>query len=328
MTAPLVSIVIATRERPQKLSRLLRVIQQQDLKAFECIVVDDASSQDTVRQYEDLWRELDDARFTLHIRPRPGGPAQGRNTGIALARSDFVAFCDDDDYWTRSDHLQVAARVLAATGGDFFFSNMQTSNEAGINNPNWYASLQKRKSSPALAQEPDVHALDVQDMADFLRHRIFHANTLVLRRELLSRIGSYWEKISFAEDHDISFRLADAARGVFFRSTVTADLDVSHHPSIARTYSEKERLLFSILAILHAESIIRHAALRRVARGNRAWRLLELATMNADDGAFDSAADFARQSLLLRPSRRALTMLFQLMAQRLRKSASPLDPTS
>lgn len=328
MTTPVISIVIATRERPQKLARLLRVIQQQELREFECIVVDDASSAATIAQYDELWRALDDPRFSLHLRPQSGGPAQGRNTGIALARGSFIAFCDDDDYWTRSDHLQVAARVLTANGGDFFFANMQTSTEQGVDNPNWYATLMQSCGPATVAGEADVHRLGRPALAEFLRHRIFHANTLVLSRALLSSIGGYWEKISFAEDHDLSFRLADAAQRVFFRSTVTADLDVSHHPSIARTYSEKERVLFGLLAIVHAESVIKDAGLRRTARGNRAWRLLELAEMRSADGQLAPATDFVWQSLLLRPSKRAAMMGLQLLKSRLLRSGAHLDSSS
>lgn len=308
------SIVVATRDRAEKLGRLLRCIQAQDFADFECIVVDDASSPETLAAYEALWQVLD-GRFSLHRRPKTGGPSQSRNTGIDLAQGVYIAFCDDDDYWTRTDHLTVAARALQGSGADLYFSNMQTSVDGQIANPDWYAELRNGLRTPVLAGESDVYTLTQQDVGGFLSHRILHANTLVVSRALLMQIGCYWEKISFAEDHDLSYRLADAAAHPLFRTTVTADLDVSTHASIARTYGDQERLLFSVLAILHAESVIRNPALRKIARGNRAWRLLDLATATLKDGNPVRAREFALEAMLIRPSKRSLSVLLTVLWQ-------------
>lgn len=304
---PIVSIVIATRNRPQKLERLLNCIRQQTLTDYECIVVDDASSRDTQDHYSSIWQKLD-ARFILRHREHPGGPSHSRNTGILAAQGKYVAFCDDDDYWTRTDHLQVAVRTLEAEAADLFFANMQTSSDDVVANPDWFSVLAGLTNAP-IDGESDVYPVQKNVLAAFLKHRIHHANTLVVHRDLLLKIHSYWEKISFAEDHDLSFRLSDAAGRVLFRKTVTADLDVTEHPSIARTYSEQDRLMFSMLATLHAEAIIESPVLRKVARGNRAWRLIELARYCEKNGRRSVAFEFSWQSLLLSPSLTAFRMV-------------------
>jgi glycosyltransferase involved in cell wall biosynthesis len=312
---PIVSIVIATRNRPQKLERLLKCIQQQDLTDFECIVVDDASPAGVQAEYASVWDGLD-ARFVLHRREHPGGPAQGRNTGIRAATGKYIAFCDDDDYWTRTDHLAVAVGALESEQADFFFANMQTSMDGSIANPDWFSALTNIIEQP-IAAGSDIYTVERGQLAEFLKHRIHHANTMVVAKDLLNRIDLYWEKVSFAEDHDLSFRLSDAAQRVLFRRNVTADLDVSFHPSIARTYSEQERLLFGTLAALHAEANISSALLRKVARGNRAWRLIELAQYCQKNGQSAAAVEFVWQSLLLAPSSTALRMLLGAIWQRM-----------
>jgi glycosyltransferase involved in cell wall biosynthesis len=311
---PIVSIVIATRNRPQKLERLLDYIRQQTYIDYECIVVDDASSSDTQGHYRSIWDKLD-ARFILCHREHPGGPSQSRNTGILAAKGKYIAFCDDDDYWTRTDHLQVAVRTLEAEVADLFFANMQTSIDDVVANPDWFSILAGLTNAP-IAGETDVYPIEKNVLAAFLKHRIHHANTLVVERNLLLKIHSYWEKISFAEDHDLSFRVSDAAGRVLFRKTVTADLDVTEHPSIARTYSEQDRLMFSMLATLHAEAIMENPELRKVARGNRAWRLIELARYCEKNGRRCVAFEFSWQSLLLSPSLTALRMVLSLFWRR------------
>lgn len=311
---PIVSIVIATRNRAQKLERLLSCVKQQVFTDFECIVVDDASSEETQAQYDSIWKKLD-ARFVLKFREFPGGPAQGRNTGILASRGRYVAFCDDDDYWTRADHLEVAVRTLDAENADFFFANMQTSIDNEIHNADWFQVLTGLIAQP-VSGETDVYAVGKKELAVFLKHRIHHANTMVVEHELLMQVNAYWDKVVFAEDHDLSFRLSDKAKRVIFRKTVTADLDVSPHPSVARTFTEKDRLLFSMLATLHAEANMEDAALRRVARGNRAWRLIELAQHCLQDGHMSMARSFAWQSLLLFLSFTAIRMIVQSCLRR------------
>ncbi len=197
---------------------------------------------------------------------------------------------------------------MDAVNADLFFSNMQTSNNEVVANPDWFSELNNLRGNP-IGGESDVYAVQKESLATLLKHRIHHANTLVVTRDLMMKIGCYWEKISFAEDHDLSFRLSDAASRVLFRKTVTADLDVTEHPSIARTYSEQDRLMFSMLATLHAEAMLESPVLRKVARGNRAWRLIELARYCEKNNRRRTSFEFAWQALLLSPSLTALRMV-------------------
>jgi hypothetical protein len=307
------SVVIATCNRIQPLTRLLRAMLAQDCDNFEVIVVDDCSQEDVRSHYAALWETLD-GRFRLHLRSaddgHPRGPGASRNMGISLARGDVVAFCDDDDMWIRSDHLSFAARSMKTHGAELFIANMQTSDSGQIDNPDWYGKNRQVIES-AEHLEPSLRKLSRAGAGQILRHQILHANTLVASKALLTRIGMYWEKIGFAEDHDLAFRIVDAARGILFRTEVTADLDVTTHLSVARRYQEDERLLFSILATLHAESQLQDAGLRKIVRGNRAWRLMELANLKRDCGDTASARGFALQALLLQPSISALRLVMK-----------------
>lgn len=189
---------------------------------------------------------------------------------------------------------------------------MQTSVHQKIRNPSWYALLKPVTQKAPIAGESDVFPLQRAELAGFLNHRILSADTLVIAKELLERIGLYWEKISFAEDHNLSFKLADAARGIIFRSTVTADVDVSPHPSIARTFSENERNIFGLAAIFQAQLSLEDPALRKVCRANRAWRLLELSMSLQEQGKTTAARELAREALFIRPSRYAVMTCLKL----------------
>jgi glycosyltransferase involved in cell wall biosynthesis len=297
---PRLSVVIATKDRPATLARLLQAVKKQSLRDVEVIVVDDGSSAETVQAYGSLWPTLDD-RFRLELRPPGGGPGGSRNVGIRLAQGEFVAFCDDDDIWVREDHLKTAVAALSRYDADLYFANMQTSADGVVYNPDWYGVGERILKRRPLDPERTLFEVRQIDLARFLRRRILHADTLVVRKELLLRMGLYWDKIHFAEDHELALRLADSARKTLFCSNVAADVDVSNHPSIARRHDPEDRLFFDILAIMHAEYRIRSPRLRRVARRNRAGRMTALSTMLLDAGRGREALDFALQSVAISP---------------------------
>ena len=91
----LVSVVIATRDRPRLVREAIDAVFAQDLPAdIEVIVVADQSTPDTSLVRSEPGRTV---RVIENI--RTPGLAGARNTGIEAATGEFVAFCDDDDLW-------------------------------------------------------------------------------------------------------------------------------------------------------------------------------------------------------------------------------------
>ncbi len=101
-----VTVVIATRDRPVMLREALQSVLSQDYAgSIEVIVVfDRAPADDSLR--------VSGCHRTVRVveNSRNPGLAGARNTGILLAETRYVAFCDDDDYWlTTKLTRQVAA---------------------------------------------------------------------------------------------------------------------------------------------------------------------------------------------------------------------------
>jgi glycosyltransferase involved in cell wall biosynthesis len=312
---PAVSVVIATRDRPTSLGRLLRCVKMQDFAGFECIVVDDASTEETVGAYAAIWRELDE-RFRLLL-PEPGarqvgGPSRARNRGIMAAQGEFIAFCDDDDLWVREDHLRVAVQNLRQHGGDLFFGNLQTSRAGTIIGPDFYGTVRDALTRNPLPGADDLFEVVRSDRARSMQHMFLHCDSLVVSRALLLDCGMYWEKLSMAEDRDLGLRLLDRAQKVLYRSTVVADYDRTAVAGICKSYTEDEIRQFIVLAMMHAESRMEDPALRRVARGYRAWMLVELAQGAAEAGRSEQARELAMQSLLVRPTAEALRLFTRM----------------
>jgi len=94
---PLISIIIPTYNRAHLISETLNSIIVQTHTNWECIVVDDGSTDDTEKRIQQYIKK--DNRFQYHNRPqnRPKGANACRNYGFELSKGDFVNWFDSDD---------------------------------------------------------------------------------------------------------------------------------------------------------------------------------------------------------------------------------------
>ncbi len=190
---PLVSVVLPTHGRPEKLGRALRSISEQTFGGWELVVVDDngAGSESQART-EAVVREVSDpARLTYvaHEHNRGGGAA--RNTGIERSRGSFVAFLDDDDTWDPEKlALQVEAFASSPPDVALVYCRSRVIEEAtGVERP-WRSG-------------PPAHAL-----RDLLRHNTVGSTGLVLvRRTALHEVGGFDERLRAKQDIDLYVRL-------------------------------------------------------------------------------------------------------------------------
>src|SRR4051812_12689612 len=102
----LVSGVIPTSDRPQEAVAAARSAMAQTLGAIEVIVAVHGHSPET----HEALRVLDDPRLKITELDEQQGPGAARNAGVDQARSEWVAFLDDDDRWDpRKLELQLSA---------------------------------------------------------------------------------------------------------------------------------------------------------------------------------------------------------------------------
>ena len=93
MTRPSVSVILPTRERIDFLRQALRSTLAQRDVSLEVIVIDDG----TAGGCEHVVDEAGDDRVRLVVHDGSRGVSEARNSGIAAARADWLAFLDDDD---------------------------------------------------------------------------------------------------------------------------------------------------------------------------------------------------------------------------------------
>ena len=99
MTPKLISVVIPTYGRPHFLKRAIESVRAQTYKNVEIIVVDDNDPQTETRQQTAVvmkeYESFDNIIYLQHEFNKNGSAA--RNTGLRIAKGDYITFLDDDD---------------------------------------------------------------------------------------------------------------------------------------------------------------------------------------------------------------------------------------
>ena len=91
----MISVIIPTYNRASLLPRALDSVLRQTWEDLEVIVVDDASRDDTPQ----VMAACTDPRVRYIRLEKNSGACVARNTGVAQARGEWIAFQDSDDLW-------------------------------------------------------------------------------------------------------------------------------------------------------------------------------------------------------------------------------------
>ena len=91
---PLITVIIPTFNRAERLSGAIQSVIDQTHSDWELIIVDDGSTDDT----EGVVRSFGDDRIH-YTKQENRGVSAARNVGIERARGELIAFLDSDDRW-------------------------------------------------------------------------------------------------------------------------------------------------------------------------------------------------------------------------------------
>lgn len=133
----LISIIIPFLNREKLIEETLVSILSQQYEHFECILVDDGSSDSSYSIVKKFCQK--DKRFKVF--QRPGNSIKGANTcrniGFDQSTGDYVIWFDSDDLMT-PDHLRVKLEEIQKTQADFVVARTQNFSEIGFEAPYVY----------------------------------------------------------------------------------------------------------------------------------------------------------------------------------------------
>jgi glycosyltransferase involved in cell wall biosynthesis len=195
---PKVSVIVPTHNRALALCRAVDSILNQTFRDLEVLIIDDASTDHTA----DFVADCGDNRVRYFRHDQNRGEGASRNTGLLVARGEYIAFLDDDDVWL-ADKLAKQVALLdgcAAQVGGIYTGYFRVELESG------------KKIATVLPQE----------RGDVLRalcggNCIGGPSVVLLRRSCFDRAGRFDEDVVFGLDYDMWIRIAHHYRFEFIR---------------------------------------------------------------------------------------------------------------
>lgn len=165
------SIVVPLWNSRDTLRETVASALAQSFTDFELIIVDDGSTDGSL----DALAGIDDPRLRIMHQTNEGAGV-ARNTGIAAAKADWIAFLDADDLW-RPDHLAELDRVRRRFP------------EAGLIGTAWvYAG-----GDGALAPDPGPGQLEEIDFCDCMARgqQVPWTSSAAVSRRAVERLGDF-----------------------------------------------------------------------------------------------------------------------------------------
>ncbi|MGH3357510.1 MAG: glycosyltransferase family 2 protein [Nocardioidaceae bacterium] len=273
---PEVTVIIATRDREELLRQSVAAVVAQDYPGrIDILVVYDQMPPND--RHESTYEGR-----AVHVtaNARTPGLAGARNTGLAAAEGEVVAFCDDDDVW-RPDKLRRQVADLGSSGSVASVTGITVHYE-GISTP----------------RIPDVDELTT-DLLTRSRMTGAHPSSYVMRNDVIDSIGLVDEDLpgGYGEDYDWLIRLTHAGRvsvvraplvdvlwhrGSYFTNRWSSIIDgldyfVDKYPSVAADPRGRARILgqkaFALAALGRPRAALAAAwqAFRFYPLERRAW---------------------------------------------------------
>jgi len=104
-----ISVIIPLYNKGEFIERTLKSVAAQDIGNWECIIVDDGSTDSSVEIVKEFIR-VNPGNWKL-ISQKNSGQTSARNHGVKLAQGNYLAFLDADDLWP-SNKLRLQFRAL------------------------------------------------------------------------------------------------------------------------------------------------------------------------------------------------------------------------
>ena len=189
---PMVSIVVPAYNEGLVIQPALRALIDLDYPNYEVIVVDDGSTDDTYEKSLVIARESKEVGIRV-ITKRNGGKAEALNTGMTLARGEFVLNMDGDTKLSRNT-LRVCIPHFENPAIGAVAGNVKVFNRENI-----WTNIQSLEYVEGLAMARKAQS--------FIRSvNIIPGPLGIFRKSVLKQVGGY-DHDTYAEDCDLTLKL-------------------------------------------------------------------------------------------------------------------------
>jgi glycosyltransferase involved in cell wall biosynthesis len=189
---PEVTVVMPNFNKGRFVSVAIQSVLNQTFKDIELIIVDDASTDDSVAIAE-KYVSTDGDRVRLLRFSERKGPAAARNLGIRNARGEITCFLDSDDVYSP---VKVERQLKA----------LREENKPVVVYCDWWRIDENGNTLSPGKRERLRKSGRVFPVA--LRMVFGFSTMFMLQKDMLEAVGAYDETLWWAEDYDLALKLA------------------------------------------------------------------------------------------------------------------------
>lgn len=301
-----ISIIIPTYNRASFLEETITSIQNQTYTDWECIIVDDGSTDDSLILLHEIQKE--DSRIRVMQRPthlKKGGNTC-RNIGLDHAKGKYIQFFDSDDLM-KEDMLQQKVTLLESEGCDYVISKTES-----FQHPNPLEIINKQDSYYTFEDYAITHKNYVTQKVNWLTPDFMGVSTLFNELRFNSKLPS-------GQEYNLFSKLTlKSERGVVLNAFTT--LRRMHDTSIRAVLNKDKVRLKNDRALLYKETYIELKSKKAPSEGLR-FLLKNLCLLYLNDSATLKNVFFIKKELsrIYTPKVGLNYMLYQLSAAFLNK---------
>lgn len=253
-----VSVIVPAHDYGRYLGQAIDSLRGQTFAAWECIVVDDGSTDGTSEIVAAL---ADSDHRIVCISQAASGPSAARNAGLAAASGEFVQFLDADDFLGArklQQQLEIFRRHPEADvvyGGVRYFADDGPAGAAG----------QAELGRAGAATSRVVSGCGEIVLAALIDDNFMVVESPLIRRALLEKVGGFDPGIRRMEDWELWLRCA-LAGACYVHDGATED-DSLPHVRVHRSSSSQDQVAMHQAAVrvrARVESRLPTRALRRL----------------------------------------------------------------
>jgi len=235
---PLVSVIVPTYNYGRFIAETLECLRAQTYANWECIIVDDGSTDDTAEQVARFIER--DARFKF-LRQENARQAAAKNNGLRNSAGQYLQFLDADDlieprkFEQQVEYLERRPEIDIIYGSMRYFTTEDPSDRLywvwGENKP-WM---------------PEVSGSGKEVLAALVQQNIMVINSPLIRRSVIDAVGLFDNALPPAEDWDYWLRCAVAGMHFQFEDSPGTLALVRWHSSSSS--HDRRRMYISMLSI-------------------------------------------------------------------------------
>ena len=225
-----ISVVIPTLNRINTLQRALDSVINQTYKAAEIIVVDNGSSDGTLKFLREQYPKI-----TI-LTENKIGVSSARNKGIKKSINQWIALLDSDDAW-HPRKLEIQTSMLDSALKEY---NLIHTDEVWFRNNKHINQMKKHKKQGGYIFERCLSLCCISP------------SSVLFKKNILDKVGLFDESLPVCEDYDMWLKICSSEEVLFAQDKLTYKYG-GHKDQLSKSYWGMDR--FRIKSI---ENIIKN----------------------------------------------------------------------